>query len=542
MFFIKKFHNFFLEFLKSCSLKHKYVKIDNNILVRDIQMSFQKILSFKLQIFVIVLILLLVPVLVMLYDVYFASKTDDILIVNLEAKLTKIIGEIGEIIEGQLSSRTPGTEPIALLEEIFNKEAGQAAQAYPGVRLGLYIIEQDKILIQGFLHEFGKRLPEEKYEREQRIYKEALKGISAVMKGGEPITRLGRTWDDQFLEYLIPIRLDNKIIAVLWAEERMHPHFARSTKIRLFIRYVTLIVFSFGVTASLLTIIFLIKQVRSIKDGLLQLKRNFGHRLPTMPGEMGEITEAINALAAGLQEREQMVEQLRRSENLIALGKLVTNIAHELKNPVGIIQATVQVMESKLTNSPELKEYVTKIQDQINRQNKLVEELLNFGRPDPGLIAPLNLNELLDKILQDCSLLLQQKGITLEFSPSQKPVAIQGNEEKLKQVFLNLVLNAVQAMPQGGTLSVQTSLGQGTAYVRIRDTGIGIPQEDLPEIFKPFYTKKAGGSGLGLAISQRIIQIHGGSISVESKSGAGTTFTLAFPLLESKWEEACGVT
>ncbi|MEW5898932.1 MAG: ATP-binding protein, partial [Bacillota bacterium] len=331
---------------------------------------------------------------------------------------------------------------------------------------------------------------------------------------------------------LVPVRSDSRIIAVLWAEERMHPLFARSTKIRLFIRYITLTVFSFGVLASLLTITSLVRQVRTIKNGLLELEHNFTYRLPEMSGEMGQITGAINALAAGLAEREQTIEQLRRSENLIALGKLVTHIAHELRNPVSIIQAVSEVLASRLKNSPELKgyaEYVTKIQEQIERHNRLVGELLDFGRPDPGLITPLNLNELVSALLEECALLFQQKRIALEFAPSPEPLLIHGNQEKLKQVLINLLLNAVQAMPKGGSLTVRTEAVNHTARVLIRDTGVGIPKEDLPQIFTPFYTKKAGGSGLGLAISQRIVQIHGGSISVESEPGAGTTFILSFP-------------
>lgn len=493
---------------------------------------FLKIQSFKLQLFIIVIILLLVPALVMLYDVYFASKTDDILIVNLERKLASIASRASEKIQGRLQQE-PKEKQITSLEEIFNEIAAPMAQAYPGVRLCLYIVEKDKLLIQGFLHEFRILSPEEQKQRERRIYNETRAGISAVMKGGEPITRLGRTWDDQFLEYLIPVRLDSKIVAVVWTEERMHPLFAQSTRVRLLIRYITLIAFSFGVITSLLTIISLVRQVRQIKNGLLQLEKDFAHRLPEMPGEMGQITRAINTLAANLTEREQTIEQLRRSENLIALGKLVTNIAHELRNPVSIIQATVQVMEPKLNNSPELIEYVRKIEEQAERQNKLVEELLNFGRPDPGVFEPLNLNELISAILQDCDLLLRQREIALEFAPSQESLTIQGNQEKLKQVFINLILNAVQAMPQGGTLTIQTYASKSTAYVLVRDTGTGIPQEDLAQIFEPFYTRKAGGSGLGLAISQRIVQIHGGSISVESESGTGTTFTLCFPLIEN---------
>jgi len=496
-------------------------------------MPFLKIQSFKLQFLIIVIILLIVPVLVMLYDVYFASRTDDILVANLEKKLTGITDLMSEKIYDHIRQE-PGGKQLASLEEIFNSTAKPMTQSYPGVRLCLYVRDTDKIIINGYLHEFGTRLPEEQKQRQRRIYNEAKAGISAVIAGGEPITRLGKTWDDQFLERLVPIKINSEVVAVAWAEERMHPIFSQSARIRLLIRYATLIAFSFGVIASLMTILSLVRQVRQVKNGLLQLKTDFNYRFYEMPGEMGEITRAINTMAAGLAEREQLIEQLRRSENLIALGKLIANIAHELRNPVSIIQATTQVMEPKLENFPELKEYVVRIEEQAERQNKLVEELLDFGRPNPGIIEPINLNELMSEILKDCGLLLQQREIAVDFAPFEEPLVIQGNQEKLKQVFINLILNAVQAMLKGGTLTVRTYAGNSTAYVLVRDTGIGIPEENLSQIFEPFYTRKTGGGGLGLAISQRIVQIHGGSISVESRPDTGTTFTVCLPLIKNE--------
>lgn len=485
----------------------------------------------KRQLFLIVLILLSVPVLAMIYDLYFASKTDDILIVNLEQKLTGIVSGLLASINSQLADLPP-EEKNAALEEIFNRAAAPVSQAYPGVRLGLYLVEKDAIFIHGFLHEFKKRLPEEKTEREKRIYRETMEGILAVQKGGEPITRLGRTWDDQFLEYMVPVRAGSGIAAVLWAQERIHPHFARSTKIRLYIRYTILALFTLGVLASLLTITSLVTQVRMIKNGLLEMEKDIRLRLPEMPGEMGQITKAINSLAAGLMEKEQELEQMRRAENLIALGRLVTNIAHELRGPVSIIQALVQVLAGRLNQFPDLKEFTSRIEQQIEKHNRLVSELLDFGRPDPGTIERIELNGLACATLQECSTFLDQKRISLVFAPSSRALPVKGNQDKLRQVFLNIIFNAVQAMPAGGRLTVLTFGDKERACLTFRDTGPGIPKEELTRIFTPFYTRKTGGSGLGLAISQRIVQIHGGTIEVESEPGSGTAFTLCFPLAE----------
>lgn len=496
-------------------------------------MAFLRSLSFTGQLLIIVFILLLIPVGVMLYDLLFASKSDDFLIVEIERKLSNITNQLSREMEQEISKNYPTPEviPPATLEEMFNARAQPLTRAYPGVRLCLYVRETEKIIIHGYLHEFGERLPEEKKERERRIYKEAIEGISAVLAGGVPITRLGKTWDDQFLERLVPVKKDSQTVAVIWAEERMHPIFARSSRMRLLLRYATLGVFGLGVVATLLAISNMVGQVRKIKEHLARMEENIEHRVPEMGGEIGQISRAVNQMASALTEKEKLIEQYRRSENLTAMGRLVTDIAHELRAPVNIIQALAQVMEVNLKDVPQLGEYVRKIEKQVARHNKLINELLDFGRPGPAMFVSLDLNEIIESVIAATRPLLYNKNIRLEFLPEREtPLPIQGDREKLSQVLINLIINALDAMAQGGTLTIQTYLAQDWACVLVRDTGKGIPAEEIPKIFEPFYTRKAGGSGLGLAVSQRIVQIHGGSISVESQAGTGTTFTIRLPL------------
>jgi len=298
--------------------------------IRYTAVTILRALSFKVQLLVIVFILLLIPVAVMVYDIFFASRTDDILIIEIERKLTNITNLMSRQIDQKLMvyQAEPGKINPDAMEDVFNAVTGPLAQSYPGVRLGLYITEADKIIIHGYLHEFGTRLPEEKKEREKRIYKETAEGISAVIAGGAPITRLGKTWDDQFLERLVPVKTNSGIIAVIWAEERMHPIFAKSSRVRLFLRYITLFVFGLGVVATMITILNMVSYVRKIKDNLVQIEKNLDNKLPEMPGEMGQISSAINKMAQGLAEKEKLIEQYRRSENLTAMGRLATDIAH----------------------------------------------------------------------------------------------------------------------------------------------------------------------------------------------------------------------
>jgi len=488
--------------------------------------------GFRFQIMVIVSVLLITPALVTIFDMLFFSKTDDILVKDLERKLAGIVSSMSVKIHDQvvaLLEVEPGRDLPSAMEIYFNGIAAPKAESYKGVRLGIYIVEQDRILIQGFLHDYRPPGGEEQRQREQRIYQETFAGIRAVVVGGAPITKLGQTWDDQFVEYLVPIFIDSKLVAVIWAEERIHPIFAQSARARHVIRLVTVIVFGFGIGATLISTISLFGQVRNIKNGLLNLERDFSNVLPDMPGEMGQIAGAINKMVLSLKEKEQLAEQLRASEHLASLGRLVTDIAHELRNPISIIQCAVDLMEPKVSHDPELNECIFMSQEQLKRLSLLTEELLDFGRPLPMNMEPLDLRGLLGSLIDTTETLLQKNRITLHFiNPVQLPDII-GNREKLTQVFVNLIINAIQAMPGGGALTVQTFTTENMVCVFIRDTGEGISEEDLSEIFQPFFTKKAGGSGLGLAISKKIVEAHQGSITVESRPGEGATFTVCFP-------------
>lgn len=495
-------------------------------------MPFFRMHSLKTQLSVIVFLALLLPAAVMFYDIFWAAKTDDVLIKATDKKLTRIANLVHDQVRRELENHTGHGPP---LQEIFTAVTGPLIEHYPGVRICLYEKDSGDITIQGYLHEFSARLPEEKKERERRIYNETKAGINAVLAGGNAISRLGKTYDDQFLEHLVPLQINSRTVAVIWVEEMMHPIFAQSSRMRLVIRYIILGVFGLGIAASLATIFGLVRKINIIKDGTVKLEQNLNNTLPQMPGEMGQITSAINKLARGLMEKEQLIDQYRRSENLIAMGRTITEIAHELRAPVSVIQATAQAMALNYQDLTRLDEYIQQIDRQVERHSKLINELLDFGRPDPGTIEKIDINELIESVITANEPLISKTGIKLNYSPAgPKPLVIQGNAEKLKQVFTNLIINALEAMQQKGVITIESRASGGRAAVSVRDTGAGIPPEDLPNIFEPFYTKKARGSGLGLAICKRIIQIHGGSIEVKSIKGNGSEFIVSLPLYDEK--------
>ncbi len=244
----------------------------------------------------------------------------------------------------------------------------------------------------------------------------------------------------------------------------------------------------------------------------------------------------ILAIDRDITERKQAQEALQRAEQIRTAGELATGLAHEIKNPLAGIKVTMEALSEETYLSEEDRSVLFKVVDEIKRIEGLIKGLLNFARPPKPQFTDTDLNTVLDTaaqlVVKNRSLPPGEPGaITLvkEFAPGLPKII--GDPMQLKQVFMNLLLNAVDAMPEGGTVVLRTSLGQTahTITVDISDTGKGINAEIRDKIFQPFFTTKSKGTGLGLAISKRLIEEHGGKISIESNNGGGSTFRISLP-------------
>jgi len=489
-------------------------------------------------------VLLLIPILVMLYDIFFASKSDEAMILDRKERLGNIVqAQIVPGITGTLNTRLKAAGGMnnipqgALdnyLSEAFNKTTEPLVPNYPGIRFGLYLPHNERIFVQGFLHQYRKLSPREELEREKRILDEANSGLVAVVASRKPLARLTSSLNDESFEYLTPIMIDNKLVAVAWADERLHPIFAQSRSFRMFTRYITLFGFFLGAIGALVVIHNLTNGVSRLKKGLADMEKDINRLLPDMPGEPGQLARAINKMAIGLAEKEKLEEELRRSERLAALGRLVTGVAHELRNPIGVVKATVQVMETELNGNSEIAEYTAVIKEHVDRQNRIIQELLDFGRPSSPLIQHVSANSLLNKVLTFTSPMLRQHKINLRLNPADDIAMVNADGEKIKQVFVNLILNAIQAMPEGGELTITTYHNDDYVCIEFTDNGEGISAEHISSIFDPFYTTKDTGSGLGLSISHQIVKSHGGIIEVASEEGRGTSLTVKLLITESR--------
>lgn len=251
----------------------------------------------------------------------------------------------------------------------------------------------------------------------------------------------------------------------------------------------------------------------------------------------------ILALDRDITVRKQMEQALQRTEQIKCAGELATGLAHEIKNPLAGIKVSIEVLSRSLDEKlpEEDRDLLAKVIDEIKRIETLIKGLLNFAKPPQPQFVDTDVNGLLNSV---AGLVLQNQTRTAD---TARPIALEKDLDdrlpfvtadpmQLRQVFMNLLLNAVDAMKDGGKLGIKTRFDAMTQTVRVElsDTGRGIDAAIMDKLFQPFFTTKAKGTGLGLAISKRLIEDHGGRISVEQNAGGGVRFTISLPVAQSE--------
>jgi len=234
-------------------------------------------------------------------------------------------------------------------------------------------------------------------------------------------------------------------------------------------------------------------------------------------------------------ERKRLENQLRQTERLAELGTLAAGMAHEIGTPMNVILGRAEYLMRK-TSDESTKKGLTTIVSQVERITKIMNQLLSFARQYPIERHPLALSLVVQDIMDVIQERLKKRGIRLEMDMESKCPKVSADRDQMGQVLLNLIVNAMQAMPGGGTLSLSLRCRSERVHLSVSDTGCGIPAEHVPKLFTPFFsTKEVGeGTGLGLTVVHGIIEDHQGSITVDSEPGHGTTFHIDLPAHRSK--------
>lgn len=291
----------------------------------------------------------------------------------------------------------------------------------------------------------------------------------------------------------------------------------------------------FAVGLAFILVSGIAKPVRSLLDATRRLKSgDLDHRITGLKGEFGEVADSFNEMAASLK---RQMQELQRTEQLKVCGEMAAGLAHEIRNPLAGIKVSMEVLLADLQLEERDKLVLAKVIEEIRHIELLMKNFLNFARPVAAQPTMVDINLLLGKTIDfinnhpSFSAPDARRKIVRELAADLPDAAV--DPQQLKQVFLNLFLNAADALPEGGTITLRTSndAQNQTIVIQLQDTGKGIPSELINKVFQPFFTTKVKGTGLGLAVSKRLVEENGGTIKVENNvSGGGVTFTITLPV------------
>ncbi len=243
-----------------------------------------------------------------------------------------------------------------------------------------------------------------------------------------------------------------------------------------------------------------------------------------------ELDESYDKLKQQTRKLVQTEEQLRCADRLSALGKLSAGIAHEVRNPLASIKGTAEIFSDKFKPGDKEYEFAKILIKEVNRLDKVVAEFLDFARPKPPELMLTNINDIIQSVLKLTEHQISRSKINLNIQFAEDLPSLNIDPEQMKQVFLNLVINAVQAMPYGGVLKIGSYQEESDIVCDFSDTGMGISKEQQENLFTPFFTSKENGTGLGLAIAYKIVENHKGKIKFTTQENQGTTFTIRLPI------------
>ncbi len=273
----------------------------------------------------------------------------------------------------------------------------------------------------------------------------------------------------------------------------------------------------------------IILEEKGLKKKILDLNTSF------LTDESGEIT-GIVAVIRDITEIKNLNEEMARHKRLVALGKLSAGIAHEIRNPLSSIRGLAQFVYNSFSKTDERKEDLNTIIQEVDRLNKLVVQVLDFAKLKKPNLTRFSLNDLIRKIAELFKLEIKDKQIKFNLELSPDISQIQADEDQVRQILMNVIINAIQAIPKKGEIKIKTEKaplkGEPAIKLIIEDSGIGITEKDFNQIFDPFFSTKEKGSGLGLSIVYKLVEAHQGEIKVESKEGEGTKFIILLPQKE----------
>lgn len=336
----------------------------------------------------------------------------------------------------------------------------------------------------------------------------------------------------------IPIVIDSKIAGAVWVRIHLEKHLP-VVKIRTAINRTAIISIAGFFLLMLLSALWG-DEMKSIKRELGNISKSHGYRLRKRWGIFGYIASTVNEMLQTIEtendKRQKLESQLFQKEKLASLGTMVAGVAHEVKTPLSIIKTRMQIWQKALTtnkndNDPISTESVQMVIDETNRLVSLVNRLLIFSRPIENKLKPTDINSLVAEVIAFLPMELNEKRVTIENRADYTLPLIPLDYSSIKQVLINIIQNSVDSIDKEGIIVITTSTTDNgkSIKVEVNDSGTGIPEEALSNIFDPFFTLKENGVGLGLAISYQIVKAHGGDITIKNRDTGGVSCLIKLP-------------
>ncbi len=289
----------------------------------------------------------------------------------------------------------------------------------------------------------------------------------------------------------------------------------------------------------------MISTIKRIEEGDLSARMQTDKK-----DELGLLAKSFNRMVESLEKAKEELEeyhkqQLERAARLASIGEVASGIAHEIRNPLTSISCAIQVLQVEIRDESRSRKIIYEIQNQIKRLDSTIKDLLNYARPAPPLLKPSKVDEVIEKAKFFVSAEANKWNVDIEIDKMGDMPEIKIDPNQMQQVFMNIMINAIQAMPSGGKLTISLRIkkseeiadeirrrvgGGRVLLISFKDTGEGIQPDDIKNIFEPFFSKKSKGSGLGLSISRRIVREHGGEITCTSVPGKGSIFDIYLPI------------
>lgn len=349
---------------------------------------------------------------------------------------------------------------------------------------------------------------------------------------GEPVSKEGKAYD-----VILPVVAGEAHYGYIHL--RINAEDISALQKTNFIKRVLAALFVFAIGIGI-AIFLSLRYTEPIQEIVRAAKRVAGGELDvTLPterkDEIGQLTESFNFMVRRLKENKEIEERLREAEHLSAVGQLARSIAHEIRNPLNFINLSIDHIKDyygpiKDEQSENFKNLILSIKQEIHRLDKLVNDFLDYGRPLRLNKQYINVETLLRDVIEIIKAKASSEGVVIEKNLDFLP-DIFVDSELMKTCLFNVIINAFQAMPSGGMITINTEKDDGKLVITITDTGTGVPKENISKVFEPFFSTKTTGLGLGLATTKRIIEEHGGSIEFNSIEGMGSTVIIKLPLL-----------